>query len=77
MIATGVSVAEVMMQRNPALGTEYKVLLKESPNHIGLAKGEDALLAKVNEIIAQAKATGELDKLSQKWLKRPAGNLPQ
>ena len=77
VIATGVSVAEVMMQRNPALGTEYKVLLKESPNHIGLAKGEDALLAKVNEIIAQAKAAGELDKLSQKWLKRPAGNLPQ
>lgn len=77
VIATGVSVAEVMMQRNPALGTEYKVLLKESPNHIGLAKGEDALLAKVNEIIAQAKASGELDKLSQKWLKRPAGNLPQ
>ncbi|TXI17108.1 MAG: transporter substrate-binding domain-containing protein [Roseateles sp.] len=76
-IATGVSVAEVMMQRNPALGAEFKLLLKESPNHIGVAKGEDALLAKVNEIIAQAKAAGELDKLSQKWLKRPAGNLPQ
>lgn len=76
-IATGVSVAEVMMQRNPSLGAEFKLLLKESPNHIGVAKGEDALLAKVNEIIAQAKAAGELDKLSQKWLKRPAGNLPQ
>jgi polar amino acid transport system substrate-binding protein len=77
LLATGASVAEVMMQRNPALNTEFKLLLKESPNHIGLAKGEAPLLAKVNEIIAQAKTAGDLDKLSQKWLKRPAGNLPQ
>ncbi|MBK1711423.1 transporter substrate-binding domain-containing protein [Rubrivivax gelatinosus] len=77
LIATGVSVAETLMQRNPQLGAEYKLLLKDSPNYIGIAKGEDALRAKVNEVIAQAKAAGELDKLAQKWLKRPAGNLPQ
>jgi polar amino acid transport system substrate-binding protein len=77
LIATGVSVAENMMQRNPQLGTEYKVLLKDSPNFIGVAKGEDALRQKVNAIIAQAKTSGDLDKLAQKWLKRPAGNLPE
>ncbi|MBK1616546.1 amino acid ABC transporter substrate-binding protein [Rubrivivax gelatinosus] len=77
LIATGVSVAETLMQRNPQLGAEYKLLLKDSPNYIGIAKGEDALRAKVNEIVTQAKAAGELDKLAQKWLKRPAGNLPQ
>jgi polar amino acid transport system substrate-binding protein len=77
LIATGVSVAENMMQRNPRLGAEYKLLLKDSPNFIGVAKGEDALRTKVNTIIAQAKAAGDLDKMAQKWLKRPAGNLPE
>ena len=76
LIATGVSVAENMMQRNPQLGAEYKVLLKDSPNFIGVAKGEDALRTKVNGIIAQAKSSGDLDRMAQKWLKRPAGNLP-
>ena len=77
LIATGISVAENMMQRNPQQGTEFKLLLKESPNFIGVAKGEDALRLKVNEIIAAAIASGEIDKLSQKWLKRPAGDLPK
>ena len=76
-IATGISVAENMMQRNPQQGTEFKLLLKDSPNFIGVAKGEDALRMKVNEIIAAAVASGEIDKMSQKWLKRPAGDLPK
>ena len=76
-IATGISVAENMMQRNPQQGTEFKLLLKESPNSIGVAKGEDALRLKVNEIIAAAIASGDIDKMSQKWLKRPAGDLPK
>jgi len=77
LIATGVSVAENMMQRNPRLGAEYKLLLKDSPNFIGVAKGEDGLRTKVNAIIAQAKTSGDLDKMAQKWLKRPAGDLPE
>ena len=77
LIATGVSVAENMMMRNPQLGAEYKVLLKDSPNFIGVAKGEDALRTKVNGVIAQAKANGDIEKMSLKWLKRSAGNLPQ
>jgi len=75
-IATGASVAGNMMARNPNLGAEYKFVLKDSPNFIGVAKGEDALKAKVNDIIAAAKAAGELDKMALKWLGRPAGDLP-
>jgi polar amino acid transport system substrate-binding protein len=75
-IATGASVAGTVMQKNPQLGTEYKFLLKDSPNFIGVARGEDKLRLKVNEIIAAAKASGELDKLARKWLGRPAGDLP-
>ena len=75
-IATGASVAGNMMQRNPQLNAEYKLLIKDSPNFIGVAKGEDKLRARVNEIIAAAKAAGELDRMAQKWLGRPAGDLP-
>ena len=76
VIATGASVAGNLMARNPQLGTEYKFVLKDSPNFIGVAKGDDKLRSKVNEIIAAAKAAGDLDKLAQKWLGRPAGDLP-
>jgi polar amino acid transport system substrate-binding protein len=74
--ALGASVAGNMMAKNPQLVTEYKLLLKDSPNFIGIAKGEDALKAKVNEIIAEAKKSGELDAMAKKWLGRPLGDLP-
>ncbi len=77
LIATGVSVAGNMMTKNPQLNTEYKLLLKDSPNFIGVAKGEDKLRLRVNEIIAEARKSGDIDKLSSKWLGRPAGDLPQ
>lgn len=76
-VATGASVAGNMMARNPQLNAEYKLLLKDSPNFIGVAKGEDALRTKVNEIILAAKKSGEIDAMAKKWLGRPAGNLPE
>ncbi len=76
-IATGASVAGNMMAKNPQLGTEYKLLLKDSPNFIGVAKGEDKLRLKVNEIINEGKKNGDIDKMAVKWLGRPAGNLPE
>jgi polar amino acid transport system substrate-binding protein len=42
-----------------------------------VAKGEDKLRLKVNEIIADAKKTGDIDKMAVRWLGRPAGDLPQ
>ena len=75
-IATGASVAGNMMGKNPQLGTEYKLLLKDSPNFIGVGKGEDKLRLKVNDIIAEAKKNGDIDKMANKWLGRPAGDLP-
>jgi polar amino acid transport system substrate-binding protein len=53
------------------------LLLKDSPNFIGVAKGEDALRTKVNAIIADGKKSGDIDKMAQKWLGRPAGQLPE
>ena len=77
VIATGASVAGNLMARNPQLATEFKFVLKDSPNFIGVAKGEEKLRLKVNEILAQAKASGDLDKMAMRWLGRPAGELPQ
>ena len=76
VIATGASVAGNLMARNPQLNTEYKLLIKDSPNFIGVAKGEDALRTRVNEIIAAAKTSGDLDRMAMRWLGRPAGDLP-
>ena len=76
LVATGASVAGNMIQKNPQLNAEYKLLLKDSPNFIGVAKGEDALRLRVNAILADAKKAGDLDKLAQKWLGRTAGQLP-
>jgi len=75
-VATGASVASNMIQKNPQLNAEYKLLLKDSPNFIGVAKGEDALRNRVNAIIAEAKKSGDIEKMAQKWLGRSAGQLP-
>ena len=77
LVATSAQVAGNLMAKNPQLGTEYKFVLKDSPNFIGVGKGEDKLRLKVNEILADAKKSGDIDKMAQKWLGRPAGDLPQ
>jgi polar amino acid transport system substrate-binding protein len=41
-----------------------------------VAKGEEALRTRVNAIIAEGKKAGDIDKMAQKWLGRPAGQLP-
>jgi polar amino acid transport system substrate-binding protein len=71
-----VSNAALMAQNNPHLEAELKLIIKESPCFVGIAKGQEALLAKVNAIILAAKADGTIDAMSQKWLNKPAGELP-
>jgi polar amino acid transport system substrate-binding protein len=77
LVATSAQVAGTVMAKHPQLGTEFKFTLKDSPNFIGVAKGEDKLRTKVNEILADAKKSGDLDKMAVKWLGRPTGDLPQ
>ena len=76
VIATSAAEGGVIMQQNPQLNVEYKLLLKDSPNYIGVNKGETALKNRLNEIILEAKKNGTIDKLSTKWLGRVAGELP-
>jgi len=76
LVATSAAVAATIIQKNPQISAEYKLLLKDSPCFIGLNKGEAALMAKVNEIIAAAKKDGTIEAMSKKWLGRSAGDLP-
>ncbi|WP_062119636.1 transporter substrate-binding domain-containing protein [Aureimonas sp. AU40] len=69
LVATGNVVAAAIIERNPPKRPEMKFLIKNSPCYIGLAKGADALKAKVDEIVAGAKADGSLNAIAQKWLK--------
>lgn len=71
LIATGNTVTAAILARNPPVRPEPKFVIKDSPCYVGLSKGEPDLLAKVNEIIATAKADGSLDALSVKWLGQP------
>ncbi|TPQ40832.1 amino acid ABC transporter substrate-binding protein, partial [Bradyrhizobium guangdongense] len=75
LIATGNTVAAAIAEKSTGRAPTLRFVIKDSPCYVGLNKEEPALLAKVNEIIAKAKSGGELEKLSQKWLKAslPAG----
>lgn len=77
LVATGAAVAAAAIQKNPQIQAEYKLLLKDSPNFIGVRKGDKALLDKVNEILRAVKADGTLEAYSQKWLGRGTGNMPE
>ncbi len=52
LMGVGASVAGNFMAKNPQVSTEFKLLLKDSPNYIGVAKGEDSAAS------AQARLAG-------------------
>jgi polar amino acid transport system substrate-binding protein len=71
LIATGNVVAASIAEKSTARPPILKFVIKDSPCFIGLNKNEPKLLAKLNEIVAKAKSSGELGRLSEKWLKAP------
>lgn len=71
LIATGNVIAAAVAEKSTARPPVVKFVIKDSPCYVGLNKDEPKLLAKVNEIIAKAKSSGELGKISEKWLKAP------
>ena len=77
VLAHSAAVASVVTSRNPKLGMEYKLLLTDVPCFVGVNKGNSELLAKVNTILREAKANGTLNAISEKYLGRPLGDLPE
>ena len=74
LIATANAVAAKLIKDNPERKIENKFILKNSPCYVGVRKGDAELLQQVNEIIANLKQSGKLDRLSLKWFGEP---LPQ
>lgn len=77
MFATGTAIAGAVMEKNPNVKMELKVILANAPCYVGIPKGNPELVAKVNDIIRAAKKDGTLDAIIQKWLGTPAGDLPE
>jgi len=71
LVATGNVVAAAVNKMTDLRALSSKFLIKNSPCYVGVNKGEAALLAKVNGIIAKAKTDGTLEAISQKWLQQP------
>ncbi|NRF65945.1 transporter substrate-binding domain-containing protein [Aquincola sp. S2] len=70
LLAGGISVAAAAVQTNPGLEADAKFVLKDSRNFIGVGKGEEALRNRVNQIVDEAKSSGELLALGRKWFSR-------
>ncbi|MCT4716476.1 transporter substrate-binding domain-containing protein [Enterobacteriaceae bacterium H18W14] len=70
-LATGNLVVAAIARQNPAKAPVSMFMLKDSPCFIGLKKGEPALKAKVDELIAAALKDDTLNTMSQKWMHAP------
>ena len=71
LVATGNVVAAAVNERTKIRRLDTKFLIKNSPCYVGVNKGETALLAKVNEVVAKLKKNGDLNQVSQRWLQAP------
>lgn len=71
LICTDSSTAAEMISQNPPRKPLLKFILQSSPCYVGVSKGQQALLTKVDDIISQAKADGTLNKFCETWLKEP------
>jgi polar amino acid transport system substrate-binding protein len=77
LIATGNVVAGAVSEKQATNKLDFKFIIKNSPCHIGVNKGEPQLLERVNQIIEKAKADGSLNAIAEKWLKlkRPVASF--
>ncbi len=71
LIVVGNDVGASVLAKHAANEPERKFDLLDSPSNIALNKGEAALQAKVNEVIAGMKKDGSLNEISKKWLMLP------
>jgi polar amino acid transport system substrate-binding protein len=71
LVATGNVVAASVNERTKLRRLDTRFLIKDSPCFVGLNKGEPALMAEVNRILAKSKTDGALNEISKKWLQAP------
>lgn len=69
LVTLGNIVANAVNERTKLRQMDAKFAVEDTPCYIGVAKSEPALLQKLDEIIAKAKADGRLNAMSQRWMK--------
>jgi len=75
MIGTTQIVASKIEEKHPGK-VQLKFILRESPGHFGVRRGEFDLLNHLNTLILYHRMNGDFDKISMKWLGVPVGPLP-
>jgi polar amino acid transport system substrate-binding protein len=71
LMVVGNDVGATILAKNPKIEPVEKFLLLTSPSDMAVKKGESALLAKVDDILAGMKKDGSLNDMAVKWLKQP------
>ncbi|AVT14913.1 amino acid ABC transporter substrate-binding protein [Paracidovorax avenae] len=71
LVTLGNIVANAVNERTKLRQLDAKFAVEDTPCYVGVAKGEDALLQKVDAIITKAKSDGRLNDMSQRWMKMP------
>ncbi|AVS69122.1 amino acid ABC transporter substrate-binding protein [Paracidovorax avenae] len=71
LVTLGNIVANAVNERTRLRQLDAKFAVEDTPCYVGVAKGEDALLQKVDAIITKAKSDGRLNDMSQRWMKMP------
>jgi polar amino acid transport system substrate-binding protein len=68
LMVVGNDVGASVLAKRPDIEPESKFQLLNSPSAMAINKGEDRLLAKLDETLAAMKKDGTLDAISKKWL---------
>ena len=76
LFATNSLVVQEMQKQNAGKEFDRKFVLARGPAHMGVRMGEQNLANWLNVFIYSAVMSGELDKLTQKWLGHPYEPLP-
>ena len=76
LIVTGNAIAAQIMKDHPEMAVESKFILQQSPCHMGVRRGDEALLNWVNAFIYYHTLNKNLDKLSIQWFGAPLPDFP-
>ncbi|WP_108462960.1 transporter substrate-binding domain-containing protein [Devosia naphthalenivorans] len=67
---------EALKLQNPGLDVELKFRIRNSPSHMAVQMDQHNLLAWLNSFIFFSLNTGDLNRLNEKYLGRPIGEVP-
>ena len=73
--ATLNTIAQVIIQKNPAKNIEMKFKLRNSPAHMAMRQGDFGLLQWLNTYVYLIRSNGELQRLHRAWLNEDMGEL--